>query len=261
MRSKKEILVRRGFDIGEKDVATYFANYKGEWRIQTISKEEIVKEEDLYQLERKLFAKDTILPCSIDAMIGCDTFDAFALPVIPFTVSPSELDPYIARFVKAVNKIGVKTVMSCDGWHKNQDIGIRQVRLWMSDRYSVHWLWLITEFVFGEKWIPSKTDRYSMWKDIWQPDNHRDAEYPGTQCKMIIDMSRENEKKVYNRIQQYAEYLEQNREPLLRIREKWIREFTNGETMMKEADAMSFMEMHRKIQAIVEEDLLALKRN
>lgn len=125
-------------------------------------------------------------------MIGCDTFDAFALPVTPFTVSPSELDPYIARFVKAVNEIGVKTVMSCDGWHQNQDIGIRQVRLWMADRYSVHWLWLITEFVFGEK---------------------------------------------------------------------WIREFTNDEKMMEEADAMSFMEMHRKIQAIVEEDLVALKWN
>jgi len=80
-------------------------------------------------------------------------------------------------------------------------------------------------------------------------------------CKMIIEMNRENEKTVYERILQYAAYLEQNREPFLRIREKWIQTFHNDETMMEEADTMSFMKMHRKIQAIVEEDLLALKWN
>ena len=62
-------------------------------------------------------------------------------------------------------------------------------------------------------------------------------------------------------VQQYAVYLEQNREPFLCIREKWIQTFHNDEKMMEEADTMSFMEMHRKIQAIVEEDLVALKWN
>lgn len=259
-KEKRELLTQRGFRIGNQDIETYFANYEGRWRIRTISKEEVVKETDLQLLKKKLFAKDSIEP-SINSTVLYDTFDFFAEPIQPFQVAASELDPYIARFVTVVNEIGVKTLMSCDGWHRNQDQYSREVRLWMYDRFSVYWLWLITEYVFGETWIRSKADDYAMWKNKWQPDNSRDYEYPFEQCKMIIDIERGDERKVYDKIQRYAEYLEQNRELLLRIREKWIQAFRNDDKLMAEANDKdkNFIKMHRKIREIIEEDLVAMK--
>ena len=36
-------------------------------------------------------------------------------------IDPLNLDPFIARYIIAINKIGIKTYYSCDGWHTSPD--------------------------------------------------------------------------------------------------------------------------------------------
>lgn len=258
-KEKRELLTQRGFRIGNQDLETYFANYEGRWRIKTISKEDVVKTTDLYLLKKKLFAKDSIEP-SINSTVLYDTFEYFAAPIQPFQVAATELDPYIARFVRAINEIGVKTSMSCDGWHLEQDIGVRQMTLWMRDRYSVLWLWLITEYVFGEKWVHSQSINSLMWRDKWQPDDSADLCH-NRQCMMILQIESGHEQMIYNRIQADARYLENQRKPLLQIRDKWIDTFQNDAEVRTSLERMGFMEVRRKVRGVIEQDLKNLQVN
>ncbi|WP_026499522.1 hypothetical protein [Butyrivibrio sp. WCD2001] len=72
------------------------------------------------------------------------------------------LDPYIAAFTRAVNECGAYTVM----------------RLWMAEPYSTLWLWMITEYVFGENWKSAENrdflPDYLRRHDMWEPNGRDD---------------------------------------------------------------------------------------
>lgn len=163
MPEKSEILRKRGFS--EYDIATNLRYYNKRWDITTISKNQVMSFTDPQDL-MALFYKGSVANSGICATyIGRD-FDSFANDYTPFDVAPSELDPYIARICRAVNDIGAKTCMSCDGWHRCDDIS-PSMKLYMKDRYSVIWMWLITEYIFGERWCHSDHSKKSFI-NIWE---------------------------------------------------------------------------------------------
>lgn len=156
---RKELLLRRGFT--PEDIENQLRDYRsGEksWMIKRVTPAEVA-ESGWWRVLRELFAKD-----SVDYRWGSTggfwNFQYFYENPIGFSVSPAELDPYIACFVREVNECGAFTSMSCDGWHKKYNYNsperradeYRAIKLWMADRYSMIWLWLIMEDVFDEKW-------------------------------------------------------------------------------------------------------------
>jgi hypothetical protein len=226
-------LRKRGFDIKDESVEQYFKSYKGEWQITTCSKDEIWKIKDVDVLKQKLFAKDSMhynFACTATSS-SYDDFKNYDFS----TVEASVLDPYIARFVHAINSVGVHTIMSCDGWHERRGEKNTVMKLWMYERYSVIWFWLIAECIFGETW--NKEYRYysETWRNKWEPDG--DKKYfmvKGSRVveetcliKLVIDRYKENE--IYERIDRYSKYIEENREQICRIREFMIQKIQDEE--------------------------------
>ena len=233
---KKQILLKRGF--GAHDIATGFAEYKGNWNISTITKKQLMTASDAKQLNR-LFDMD-----SVDNNNWCCTyygysFDFFAKDISPFEVAPSELDPYIARLCKAVNSIGVKTCMSCDGWHKDDSFNVRLMKLYMTDRYSVIWFWLITEYIFGEYWQHSQPLRYG-WYNVWEPN---DREYGARRDMMSCLYSINEAEQLFNKQDCYACFIETHRNEFLDLRKALITSLYDKmkNNVINNIDSVNFM--------------------
>lgn len=267
---KRNLLLKRGFQLGNQSIEDYFANYPYEWRLNTITKEQIVSENNLKLLENKLFAKDSI-DYGFNLSASNYSFEIFKNMNLEFDVAPSELDPYIARFVTIINLIGIGTLMSCDGWHRAEEkTYVRHMRLWMTDRYSTVWFWLICEFVFGEKWSHKYPRDLYKWNNIWQPfpaknralfEEDRYSREDNYDCSMLeLRIVREMEMDIYNRINSYAIHLENNKNELIRIRNKWISMLESAYSPnMENIDFLGFMRLRRHIMEYVKEDLEKIK--
>ena len=59
-------------------------------------------------------------------------------------LDPLDLDPFIARYVLALNDIGIFTIDSCDDWHKEKKDGIYVI---FKERYSMIWHSLICDML------------------------------------------------------------------------------------------------------------------
>ncbi|MGN0649735.1 MAG: hypothetical protein ACI4KM_04800 [Oscillospiraceae bacterium] len=246
MITKKELLLKRGFS--EYDIDTDFEHYNGVWNITTMTKEQVAAAKNPQQLA-PLFAKD-----SVEYSEWCTThlgrsFRTFAEDNQPFAVEPSKLDPHIARLCKAVNEIGVCTCMSCDGWHKSNE-RFANMKLYMKDRYSVIWFWLITEYIFGEKW--HHQDHYKgQWRNIWEPFDFEQilCSYDTRDmmmCRYLLANAAEANA-VFEKNNCYAVFLEQHREDFLKLR-KHITDAVTEEIdrrEIKHIDLMGFLEARR----------------
>ena len=220
MRCKmpKRILLYRGFS--EEDIDTNFENYTGQWNIKTITKEEISNSPSPEQL-RELFAMDSLEYTEWCATYPHLSFNYFADKIEPFNVSASELDPFIARLCIAINSIGVKTTMSCDGWHKD-NASSNQMKLYMRDRYSVIWFWLITQHIFGENY---KT-RYQIFltEEVWSVENNEPDGIGGyytrdmLKCPYYSDYA----KNVFLKQNCYAAFIEKHKDEFLSVRKQLI---------------------------------------
>ena len=242
--TRKQLLLKRGFS--EYDIDTNFEHYKGEWNIRTITKYLVSCTEDIDCLSR-LFDMD-----SVGYNKWCCThygypFEFFAQDITPFEISPSELDPHIARLCRAVNSIGVKTCMSCDGWH-NDNCYTKYMMLYMCDRYSVIWLWLITEYIFGEYWRHNQPMHY-VWDEVWEPF---DSEYNGLggyarRDMMMCSYSTDNAERFFNKQDCYARFIEAHRDEFLDLRKQLISELydkmNSGE--INNIDHVGFMKASR----------------
>ena len=86
----------------------------------------------------KFFAKDSVKNCERDLVDHNQKWaKCFAgKPIWGIRVDPLKLEPFVARYVNALNRIGAKTNSSCDGWHKE-----RKPILFIEfkDRYSLIW--------------------------------------------------------------------------------------------------------------------------
>ena len=213
---------------------------------------------------RSLFDKDTINELSIcDQDISRD-FSFFAKHDAGLLSLPgAEMEPFIARFVKALNGCGVFTVKSCDGWHERYDADpFRLMRIWMRDRYSLLWFWLIEEFVFGGKWQSDKKLDELCWYDRWEPKLY-DA---GTSFFEMKEMSsRDNkrflmayritagkEREAYRKINHCAVWLENIDGPMKFIRRDWIKRLQTLYGSDEAIEGADLSELYERSRRIVE---------
>ena len=285
-KNKRDILLRRGFSAEQIDY-DFSDKDKYDWKIQSISKDEVIRTNPddpaaVEEMRKKLFYKDTM------EYVFCDTstnmsFEHFMTQTADkiWTPPASVLDPYIARLVHSWNGIGVGTIMSCDGWH-NTGLLIHYLTLWMPERYSVIWMWLITEYVFGEK---SKGEYEFDWRNLWRPcdefryldceekskdddekehqDNrYRREMYPVLQMTCSYTFGRNDCFKLFYKNNLYAIFLEKHKEELNRIREKWIslllKEYSISE--IDDYKNMDFLKLRGIIYNYISEDLRTLNK-
>ncbi len=249
---KQTLLRRRGFTVDDiqNNLNDYCTGKKG-WIIKTITPKDAADSNDEDVLMR-LFEKDSLEGVLLDDNINAG-FDWFCNPNVAKEISPAVLEPYIARFVMAVNKCGAYTSSSCDGWHSSYDAaGSRPMRLWMTDRYSAVWLWLIAELVFGETWKGKKIERDVLnWSDQWEPnpyENESDKYLENMQginlrkCLMIYIIKDEAAISAYEKINGYAEVLEQKCEDILKIKQEMT---CNIKDNSCDIEAAGFLEIRR----------------
>ena len=62
-------------------------------------------------------------------------FSSFGRCQYFYDVDPFWLEPFIAKYVRVINRCGMETFFSCDGWHKAPRKS-REVTILFSDRYS-----------------------------------------------------------------------------------------------------------------------------
>ncbi len=257
---KRRLLIQRGFLPEEID--SHFRNYisgTGEWNILSISPEELDKTDELKDIAG-IFAKDSVKEIR-GAVGGTNDFRGFSSPQLindSYRVSAAILDPYVARLVLAAGRCGINTCMSCDGWHKKMDREQRSVRIWMADRYSTLWFWIIAEKVFGEKWSKTHPLDWTEWVGRFEPDNNTD-DVTGfsVPSKVIYRIEKGDEATAYKKINLYAAFLEDNHDQLCRIREKWISVIKEGRTD-EDIDMISFLGIRRIICESVEPELFEL---
>lgn len=110
-------------------------------------------------------------------------------------ISPRVLEPFIARYVIAINNIGIKTFYSCDGWHcKSNNL----IKIGFTDRNSMIWHKIISSMV---------DDGISI---SWC------YEYPMAILK--LPDNDEGKLKCFNLVNKRAEFLEVNSEKFLKMK-------------------------------------------
>lgn len=262
---KSSLLRRRGFT--EEEIANNLRDYLtgDSWKIGSISVEEVRESFDSDVLN-KLFEKDSIPNYSFANPFTVHGFKFFANNPIQFNVPTAELDPYIAAFVRTVNLCGAFTGMSCDGWHKDQDKSYyREMKLWFPDRYSVLWLSIILEYVFGESWKGKpKYDDTSLWYDQWEPVQKDKESFKAerlglyqSKSMMIYRITKGREKEAYSKVYKYAGFLMEHKEELLSIRSNVIEVVRD----IEDIDSVGFLELRRRMLSICKNDLIVLSQN
>ncbi|MCR4789014.1 MAG: hypothetical protein K5888_10540 [Lachnospiraceae bacterium] len=267
-KEKTELLLQRGFT--EEEIKSRFKEYRDgqkQWLIATITIDEVLNSDDSDVLMR-LFAKDSSSDSSICSTgNGKEGFGIFASKSVGFDVAAAVMEPYIAAFVREVNECGAYTCMSCDGWHAEYDgKETRPVQLWMKERFSAVWMWLIMEFVFGEKWKDNETyiDRLS-WDDQWEPNpydyeentNIFESKRLGVEEKamMIYRITPGRERKAYEKIYKYSRFLKEHRQEILQIKEKVIAGMRSEKDETEWNYYASFLEIRRVMAKYAQEDL------
>ena len=158
------------------------------------------------ELERILFMKDSVMGMPV-------TFFFFYLRWAEsfggnnkfYDVNPFFLEPYTAKYVRAINRCGMKTFYSCDGWHKRIEKSKELVMLFR-DRYSWSWHKIICKLI--------NTQEYCCWE----------YEKEGVDYIARIRLHREDEKKiqVYNRLLLAADKVVENCVNFKKMKESFI---------------------------------------
>ena len=260
---KTKILFRRGFTKEEIESGFECLVGHGTWEIKNVSKEEIIKTNKRSVLD-KLFEKDSVHAKFADPWPVGNDFSIFDQAEEFEYPSAGELEPYIACLIGPLNRCGVHTCMCCDGWHSTYDSRyFRPVKIYMPERYSVLWMWMITEFVFREQWNKGKKKF-----EGWEPFNADDDTVRYSKNMMVYNIARlvnlESREKlkiemdVYDKIYRYSLFLTEHREEFLKIRDKWINNFRK--TGYSKIVKMGFMEVRRTALQFIRDDLTDLSK-
>ncbi len=260
---KTEILIKRGFT--KSEIKDHFAGIPDErWSINTISKEEINSADpndtkQMDELYKKLFAKDSI-NCSIISPVFGLSFSEYRNElsnVGNYKIEASELEPYIARLILVLNRIGVMTVCSCDGWHKKSS---SSMKIWMPERYSVIWMWLIMEYVFGENWNHQKAYYAYTWENKWEPEYECEM-FPWVkkESRMVCRFKKKDALSIYERNNCYAHFLEEHAKAFTEINNKWIKWLQQNNSDI-EIEGLGFLELRKLIYGYISSDLKGLQK-
>ena len=120
-------------------------------------------------------------------------------PLFGIRVNPLDLDPFVARYVNAVNGIGSKTISSCDGWHKNSN---NVLYIEFKDRYSMIWHKLLFGLIEDNHGIE------------WEHKDHT--------IELKLPVSDNGKLKKYIALNKNAEYFEIHQKELLEKKAKVI---------------------------------------
>jgi len=95
-----------------------------------------VPETDIYLFLERYFSKDSVKEQEVFYNAHNEKWaKCFASTTLQDTyVNPLDLDPFVARYIIAINRIGIKTCHSCDGWHKNSE---NKLLVGFKERYSI----------------------------------------------------------------------------------------------------------------------------
>jgi hypothetical protein len=129
----------------------------------------------------------------------------------------------------------------------------------MYERYSVLWLWLIVEYIFGEHWNSgAENENVSNWGDKWAPDNHPDRVVPTNTSKMELFMGYNMAEKTHDRIDQYSQYIEKNREQICQVRMHMIQKIQDAK-LSEQIDHMRFVAVRRLMYDMIGSELKELR--
>ena len=118
-------------------------------------------------------------------------------PLFGVRIKAETLEPFVARYVNAVNSIGAKTCSSCDAWdYQNND----HMFIVFKERYSMFWHQIIYE----------KLNLKSKWV------------YKGLSGEIHLPSGDENKIKKYVTLNQDADVIEKNQKQMLVLKGKVI---------------------------------------
>ena len=144
-------------------------------------------ETNLSSFVEHYFSKDSVKNYSVVSFDRWDKWTkSFASNMIQGEyVDPLDLEPFVARYIIAINKAGVQTFFSCDGWHKKSE---HVLKIGFKERYSLIWHKIICSILadnHGVSWtydnlfailyLP-KTDKGKIEKYISLNKNAEDIE-------------------------------------------------------------------------------------
>lgn len=160
----------------EKDINTFLVKY--------FSKDSVSNQEAFYNGHDQKWAK-----CFASHNSLCGGY-----------IDPVYLEPFIARYVNAINSIGIKTFSSCDGWHNKPNKN--KMFIAFKERYSKIWhkiIFSIIENTYGIVW---SYNRFEAFINLPTSD------------KIKI--------KIYTAINKIAEIIENNRKQLCELKRNTV---------------------------------------
>ncbi len=172
----KRLAIFRGLNIEveEKDLKTFLERYFG--------KDSVIEQEVFYYGHNEKWAK-----CFASNRLQDNYVDSL------------DLDPFVARYVLAINKIGIKTYLSCDGWHK---LSGNQLLIGFKERYSRIWHKIICSYF--KDYIPLN------WK------------YDGNVANIDLPKNDKGKINTYINVNKNAELFELHQKELLKLKENVI---------------------------------------
>lgn len=114
-------------------------------------------------------------------------------------INPLHLEPFVARYVRAVNKIGAITDSSCDGWHAQSE---NRLFVRFLDRYSLLW---------HKKMFESLKDKHGI---AWR--------YDGLMAILPLAKSDDEKIKKYIALNKVAELFEANQKPMFDLKMRLV---------------------------------------
>lgn len=140
------------------------------------------------------------------------------------TVSPLNLEPFVARYIIAINDIGIKTYFSCDGWHKEEK---NSLTIGFEERNSMVWHKIITSIV---------SDNLNLQ---WS--------YEGTMAKISLPQNDNKKIELYKVLNNRAEYFEVNQEKLFQVKKDIIDAVKNKpKNMLSDDELEKFLRKNMK---------------
>lgn len=161
-----------------------------------------IEETDIRSFLNKYFSKDSVpnITKDFDSRFEKWAKSFAAKPLWGIPIDPLCLEPFIARYVNAVNAIGAKTSSSCDGWHNEKKE--HDAHIIFKDRYSRIWHKLMCERLSGTR------AKWSLFR--------------GNVVDLYLPRSDEGKIKAYTILNKNAEEFENRREELLLLKVRLI---------------------------------------
>lgn len=180
-----------------EDIESFMAHFRGlnnkNFDQLSFEKDSLVNQEAVYKASDEKWAK------------------CFASrPLFGLRIDPLTLEPFVARYVNAINAIGIKTFSSCDGWHKDTS---KNLTIGFRERYSLIWHQIICEKM------------------------HLNSSWSYTKREGIIKLPKSDEERIkkYIVLNKDAEILEKNQVKLLELKRKVV-EALKGKQKKKLSD-------------------------